>query len=567
MNPTDEQLDIIALSTTCADTDFVLIEAAAGTGKTTTLKHLVTSRRTYRKGEAMLYLAYNREAVAEAKRSFDFRDANVDIRTVNGLTMRWWKECYLCQPSHSTSTPTASATEEEEEEEEEEEKTKTKAERSNEMKHTSDMSLVDIDTCSSENMFTDQAQLHTDTIVCLLGNRLDSIGNKEETDVAALFAWQTFEKFVLSQDRVPSEKHIDRRYWCKKSKKHYTSAAALPYDEFARHLFSLVQMNHPDMLITFAAVDKLCSLSRHQFSNYKNKKYDWIMVDEAQDWNPAQLSIIMQQDSAMQLFVGDSNQSLYSFRGAAGELQSLKCFATKAYKLKTSFRFGRNIARVANHILWWKSKLLKERQRDTACCDDMMVVGGSNSSNGRVLLYEQWSSVASTHSAPPSISSPLTILCLKNTTLLKQVVDLIKKYGSTTNSFTVTFASSKYQDLDSFIKDAVLQDISLDLLRSCLVHGRDRVDVCAKVLTVHYSKGLEFKRVRISHDLNPLISNKQQKSNWTDYGTTDPVRDLNLWYVAVTRAKEELQLNEHWSRFIEIAKSDESFKQKFGEFN
>ena len=107
--------------------------------------------------------------------------------------------------------------------------------------------------------------------------------------------------------------------------------------------------------------------------------------------------------------------------------------------------------------------------------------------------------------------------------------------------------------------------LSRDLLESCLVHGRDRVNVCARVLTVHYAKGLEFERVRLADDLKPLVSKKQQESNWDDYGTTDPASDLNLWYVAVTRAKEELQMNKHWSDFLQSS-NDDNFQKKFGEF-
>ena len=550
MLTTPEQNEIIALANNCSNTDVVLVEAAAGTGKTTTLKHLVAGRRAVQRDDAILYLAFNREAVTEAVNSPIFQEARVDIRTCNSLTMKWWSDHYLVQLTSASAAASASAP--------------AAASASAAAAATAaTAATADTDAADISLMFTDQAENHTDTIIRLLGDRLNSVHGDTEKQLAALFSWQTFERFCLSQDRVPSDTHVDQKYWTRDSKKQYISAAALPYAACARHLFSLVEQNHPDMLITFAAVDKLCSLSRHQFQNWRRKLYDIILVDEAQDWNPAQLAMVTQQDCAMQIFVGDSNQSLYSFRGAAGDLQPLKCFATRAYKLRTSFRFGRAIATVANHLLWWKAQLLIMRKKDTACCD-MTVVGGS-SIEGRVFLYEQWSGPAPPAAvAPPSLTAPLTILVRTNRTLVKEVCLLIKQYGTTTNGFTVTFASSKYNDLESFMNDAE-PHLSRDLLESCLVHGRDRVNVCARVLTVHYAKGLEFERVRLADDLKPLVSKKQQESNWNDYGTTDPATDLNLWYVAVTRAKEELQMNKHWSDFLQSS-NDDNFQKKFGEF-
>ncbi len=41
--------------------------------------------------------------------------------------------------------------------------------------------------------------------------------------------------------------------------------------------------------------------------------YDAILVDEAQDMNPATLDAIRRQNAA-KIFVGDPNQQIYSFR-------------------------------------------------------------------------------------------------------------------------------------------------------------------------------------------------------------------------------------------------------------
>lgn len=76
---------------------------------------------------------------------------------------------------------------------------------------------------------------------------------------------------------------------------------------------------------------------------------DYLLVDEAQDINPVLMSIIQQQQGVQIVWVGDSNQEIYAWAGAVNSLQRVKaehrCFLTK------SFRFGPSIADRANREL------------------------------------------------------------------------------------------------------------------------------------------------------------------------------------------------------------------------
>ncbi|KAF3161909.1 hypothetical protein TWF788_002347 [Orbilia oligospora] len=82
-------------------------------------------------------------------------------------------------------------------------------------------------------------------------------------------------------------------------------------------------------------------------------KYDIVMFDEAQDANPCMENIIQRQrDAAGIIIIGDPYQMIYGFRGAKNE-----CFdderlpPTRTFHLTKSFRFGKEIADVANLIL------------------------------------------------------------------------------------------------------------------------------------------------------------------------------------------------------------------------
>ena len=75
--------------------------------------------------------------------------------------------------------------------------------------------------------------------------------------------------------------------------------------------------------------------------------FRYLMVDEAQDINPVQRSIIMKTGLPI-IAVGDPFQQIYSWRGAEN---ALALMPGRELYLTQSFRFGEKIAEVARHIL------------------------------------------------------------------------------------------------------------------------------------------------------------------------------------------------------------------------
>lgn len=76
---------------------------------------------------------------------------------------------------------------------------------------------------------------------------------------------------------------------------------------------------------------------------------DAVMLDEAQDTNPLAAAIILNQRHAQLVAVGDSAQTIYSWRGATDFLET--CPADVTLWLTQSFRFGDRIAEWANMML------------------------------------------------------------------------------------------------------------------------------------------------------------------------------------------------------------------------
>ena len=83
-------------------------------------------------------------------------------------------------------------------------------------------------------------------------------------------------------------------------------------------------------------------------------QYNVLLLDEAQDMNPAMLDVCLKQVKP-KLVVGDSHQQIYSFRGAVDALRLVKehpaTVVTRTYYLTQSFRFGPEIAWIAECCL------------------------------------------------------------------------------------------------------------------------------------------------------------------------------------------------------------------------
>lgn len=79
---------------------------------------------------------------------------------------------------------------------------------------------------------------------------------------------------------------------------------------------------------------------------------DFILFDEAQDANPVMLAIVMGQVEHCQLvFVGDSQQAINEWMGAVNALADIRKMDGNVCYLTQSFRFGQAIADVANGLL------------------------------------------------------------------------------------------------------------------------------------------------------------------------------------------------------------------------
>lgn len=88
---------------------------------------------------------------------------------------------------------------------------------------------------------------------------------------------------------------------------------------------------------------------------WANQRCQWVLVDEFQDTNPLheELILAMMGNSRNLFVVGDMDQSIYGFNGAAmeGIVTFAERFGATAYHLMTNYRNSGSIAEVANQLI------------------------------------------------------------------------------------------------------------------------------------------------------------------------------------------------------------------------
>lgn len=111
---------------------------------------------------------------------------------------------------------------------------------------------------------------------------------------------------------------------------------------FASDLWNEMLLTNSDMPVTHDFYLKVFSMTCGDLG------YDFMLVDEAQDMTPAMMLIIEKQE-CKKIKVGDIYQSLYTYRTDNNFEDTIEL--ESSLRLTCSFRFGTEIAKIANTVL------------------------------------------------------------------------------------------------------------------------------------------------------------------------------------------------------------------------
>jgi len=280
-------------------------------------------------------------------------------------------------------------------------------------------------------------------------------------------------------------------------------------------------------------------LKLFELNGVKLSDYEIIMVDEAQDINIVGLNIVNNQD-AKKIFIGDPNQRIYSFRG------SLDIFKDKSdkYMLTKSFRFGQEIADIANIILERKNYKYKlegdESKRSFVSTSDfedipVTIIFRTNTAlfNEAIKLINSVGDDIYIVGAENIFNKILNVLNLKEG---KEIIN--DKHLESMNSYREFIGLSNLIPEYKFIIKLI--DSYGPSLRAYIkkLQKASKKNASHTLVTAHKSKGLEFFYVKIYDDFTKI-----EKAN---------EEELNILYVAITRSTDYLTLNKDISNYINI---------------
>lgn len=268
---------------------------------------------------------------------------------------------------------------------------------------------------------------------------------------------------------------------------------------------------------------KLWSLSNPRLN------YDIIYVDESQDINPCVLHVLEQQICKV-LYVGDQYQSIYGFRGAVNAMKKIEA---PTMHLSQSWRYGKSIAQVAEAIL---SEDSVEVQGNPLV--DSRIVPCISSKNYTMIFR---TNSALLEAAESLIDQGVNINIQVNVKdFINQVKSTVSLYKGKTPFHDMIARFGTWSELLEYSKEDVevkrLVEIASRPDVEHFISALEKVKECKNpdviLTTAHKSKGLEFDNVIVANDF------KFGEKELLDM----PEQEINLLYVACTRAKKTLQL-------------------------
>lgn len=392
-----------------------------------------------------------------------------------------------------------------------------------------------------------------------LGREIGYSGNYNDDMVIASVVLDTLSKYLYSPDRNIEGKHAPES--CKRLEKIFNGAGGLNENgikqliviQTERLWSKMIDIHDREVGILHDGYLKLFQLSDPVLS-----EYDYLLVDESQDMNPVSMAIIFKQ-SAQKVFVGDSHQAIYGWRGARDALGfAIKQGGVDRY-LTGSFRFGQNIAFVANTILAIKGETVQVQ--GLAGSDK---IGKIEDSEPKTIISRSNAGVFSQTARAINDQRRWWHVGGSEGYRFDQILDIYhlwkRQFGSIKDPFIRSFTD--FAELKLYaeeVEDAEIKPrcriteeygdaipVIIDKIRRKAGAAQTMETAEIVLSTAHKAKGLEWPHVQLDGDFIELcdIPNLSKYSEIERREMLKPINEeLNILYVAATRAQKKLQLN------------------------
>lgn len=486
MKYTDEQKDVMDTSRTLGPGDVLKVIAFAGAGKTTTLKGVASARP-----ERGLYLAFNKSIAQEARSKLALTKCVAE--TMHALAYSTVRE-FIGSPFQINA--------------------KT-------VRESGILNRFNMPRIKGWNEYR---------IAAAVGRAIAAFSASADPDIQASHGAEAIISAIGDPDFMKAGE--------KKSEAMLAvQLLSGPLAEVAQaywvHLVEQEQKMSHDMYLKMLDLDE--TLRQEAFRPFR-----YLVLDEAQDVNPVQRSIIMKTGLPL-IAVGDPYQQIYSWRGAENSLDAMQ---GQTRYLTQSFRFGENIAETARHIL---------SIRPDGGPQQVLRGAGSGKVDGHK-------------------GSKVAVICRTNMGVIEEAlakmrtgisihVDNMEGLISDVNSAQalhdgrpdlVTSPDLRpYADWNELKLEAeegdgamarlvgIIENDMVDSVRSLAQHhSKDPARASVMICTAHRSKGLEWPAVVLGQDwknVDKMLDRYTAATKLSAKHVTAAVEEFNALYVAATR--------------------------------
>lgn len=466
----------------------IKVNSIAGSGKTSTLLLLAAENVV-----PSLYLAFNKSVQLEAAEKFP---KHVECRTINSLAYM----DFGIKLSH-----------------------KMRANRPKTKNYVNTCSTLKeiVNFFKIEDYTAAEPPIPAKTVAGLVKDSLDS--------------YQLSDIETIGQKTLP----IGEIKRLEKNHKFDSKHLALQVIHYARKLWNERINPKSEVAVTHDTFLKLWSLS--------NPKLDCeiLYVDEAQDTNPAVFHVLKQQKHCKICYVGDTYQSIYAFRGAINAMEEIN---VPTYYLTQSWRYGKEVADAAQFIIGSAITVkgnpsISSKVVDTLSDDEKVtVIFRTNAAlfDEAYRLLTEGVAVNIEVDVRVFIEKLRSIIALKNNDHKNVKNQEIAKFTSYYDLLEFAKEDHETKKLIKRSTEGNVEDFISKISMSC---SNEHSDVI--LTTAHKSKGREWDNVIIFNDF---------KFNEDPYCPLNgmPQQEINLLYVAITRAKKNLVLPEQITNYKDL---------------
>lgn len=365
--------------------------------------------------------------------------------------------------------------------------------------------------------------------------------------------------FVIGPQHIPQDVEI--------------TISAERFVSLAQQLWGLMSDHQNNFPCTHDTYAKVWALSSPILSE------DEIMFDEGQDSNSLIMDVLAKQSASL-IIVGDDNQQIYRFRKAVNSLGHYFLRDAEWFPLTQSFRFGPEIAKLANVLLCLVGEHLRMRGLESiqsaVRCEP---INYDPSPDGKQKAFISRTVMGTIECALAVVDKGQKIYWAGGIGNYR-LDDLVDNYHLKRGAREMIKSQSllkNYSDYDDYFQQAEAAGDS-EMIRTVNIvetYGDRLPELISKlknvstnnlraavfvVSTAHRSKGMEFPICYLNEDFkNPLSVLNFRRARQGGILTQDDVEtyveEMNLLYVASTRAILELYINTAIAEIISHVKT------------